>query len=212
MGMLALFSLIRGCSMTGEPIRARTTMPPSSGTADLFKSSSSSSRFRNIGNCMRHASHGGTRGCTRTFGTDHYESISEDENGGPFVGRLICDKIVGGLTTGWKLRKDASRTREVWSRGTNCHGKKKTDERGEGKEGGHGDNETSTVQLGPKCDAVAIVCSRMIRFISRFCSAQIKHRKILHEFIFQRQIFSFFEKLSFIFRYYIDLFELKQYF
>lgn len=73
-------------------------------------------------------------GCTRTFGTDHYESISEDENGGPFVGRLICDKIVGGLTTGWKLRKDASRTREVWSRGTNCHGKKKTDERGEEKE------------------------------------------------------------------------------
>lgn len=52
-------------------------------------------------------------GCTRTFGTDHYESIIEDENGGPSVERLICDKIVGGLTTGWKLWKDASKTRKT---------------------------------------------------------------------------------------------------
>lgn len=46
------------------------------------------------------------RGCTRTFGTDHYESISEDETGGiPSVGRLICDKIRGWVNNGLKTTK-----------------------------------------------------------------------------------------------------------
>lgn len=48
-----------GGSLMEEPVRARTTTPPPLGTANLLKPSSSSSlRFRNIGNCMRHASHG----------------------------------------------------------------------------------------------------------------------------------------------------------
>lgn len=153
MEMLALFSLIRGCSMTG-------TGSSTNHDASFFGDSRFVWNRRRRRRAFTISGIAWDTPATGTFGTDYYESISEDENGGPFVGRLICDKIVGGLTTGWKLRKDASRTREVWSRGTNCHGKKKTDERGEEKEGGHGDNETSTVQLGPKCDAVAIVCSR----------------------------------------------------
>lgn len=92
------------------------------------------------------------RGVPGQFGTDHYESISEDENGGPSVGRLICDKIVGGLTTGWKLRKMPRGRRRRGKSGPVVPAVTREDRRIKRRE------DMRTIRS--KCDAFASVCSQ----------------------------------------------------